>query len=993
MARNKARKERSLLDVIVRKNHEAVQKNKPGFKTLFGDRFMEVKTDKLTMDSPMPKKLVSKMKDFVNSYEKLRLDAAEFAAKGKEISDRKGEFDFSEFNKVVEGTEGPYLKTAIERAKKYGTKDMFVLTARPAASAGPIREFLRSQGLNIPLENITGLGNSTGAAKAKWMLEKFAEGYNDMYFVDDAMGNVKAVKKVLDQLDIKSEVIQAKGRFSNNMNIEFNNMLERQSGLDAIRKISLAEAKMIGKGKGKFDYWIPPSAEDFRGLIYKLLGKGEQGNKDMRFFEKSLFEPFAKGIKELTITKQKMVEEYKQLKKVSKNVKLNKKVEGTVFDVDAAIRIYLWDKAGHTVPDIGPELVRKLADHVKNTPELLTYAETLSSLSRSKDIYTKPSEHWMVESIASDLNQLVKGETRQKFLQEWIDNKNVIFSKENLNKLEAIHGKWYREALENMLYRMETGTNRISGKDGVTKMWYDWINGSVGATMFWNTRSAVLQTISMVNFTNMAENSVYHQAKAFANQKQFWKDFAFIMNSPMLKQRRGGLEIDVSASELTNMFEKSGKNPKAILKYFLEKGFTPTRIADSFAIAMGGSGYYRNRVNMYLKRGLSEFKAKEKAWLDFQEMAERTQQSSRPDLISQQQAGPLGRIILAWQNTPMQMTRLMKKKLSDLVNRRKNEGQTQFQSDMSNLSGILYYGAMQNLWFMTLQSGLAWIMFGSDMEDKIEQKEMQVLNGAFDTLLRGTGVYGAAFSTLKNTILRYQKEQEKPKWKRDHANTIIEALNLSPPIGSKVRKAYSAIKTWEYNEGVGKELGFRVENPNFHAYANLIEAGLNIPLARLINKANNLEEAITGNHETWQRIAMISGWSRWNVGVKDEELEAAKDKAYQRKEDKRKYEELIKKKQKEKEKEIEKKKEEEKKKAKGIKTVRCSGTNSSGSRCGMTTETDKKSWKCFHHAAFKDGMDRDGDGIKEYQCTGRTTSGRRCKNKTENKNKKCYAHQ
>ena len=47
----------------------------------------------------------------------------------------------------------------------------------------------------------------------------------------------------------------------------------------------------------------------------------------------------------------------------------------------------------------------------------------------------------------------------------------------------------------------------------------------------------------------------------------------------------------------------------------------------------------------------------------------------------------------------------------------------------------------------------------------------------------------------------------------------------------------------------------------------------------------------------------------------------------------------------------------------------------------------------MHHAAFKDGMDRDGDGIKEYRCTATTSSGKRCKNKTENKNKKCYAHQ
>jgi hypothetical protein len=168
-------------------------------------------------------------------------------------------------------------------------------------------------------------------------------------------------------------------------------------------------------------------------------------------------------------------------------------------------------------------------------------------------------------------------------------------------------------------------------------------------------------------------------------------------------------------------------------------------------------------------------------------------------------------------------------------------------------------------------------------------------------------------------------------------------------------------------------------------------------MARLINKANNVEEAVTGNHELWQRVAMLSGWNRWTVGAMDEELEEAKQEVKDEKEAAKKVKKEEKKKQKKieekKNKEVEKKKKEKEKKEKGVKTVRCSGTNSSGKRCGMTTETNAKSWKCVHHMDFKDGDDRDGDGIKEYRCTATTSSGKRCKNKTENKNKKCYAHQ
>ena len=466
----------------------------------------------------------------------------------------------------------------------------------------------------------------------------------------------------------------------------------------------------------------------------------------------------------------------------------------------------------------------------------------------------------------------------------------------------------------------------------------------------------------------------------------------------MLKQRRAGLQIDVSASELTKAFNDGRNKPQAIIAWLLEKGFTPTQVADSFAIAAGGAPFYRNRLKTYLKQGMSEAKAKEQAWLDFQEVAEETQQSSRPDLISNQQAGPLGRLILAWQNTPMQMTRLMKKKMSDLVNRRRIPGYTQFQSDMANISGIAYYGLIQNIYFGALQTGLMFMLFGWDEdEERKETLEQRVANGALDSLLRGTGIYGAAVSTLKNVLVKWKEEREKPGWKRENMNIAQEAVNLSPPLGTKMRKIMQAIRTEEYNKGVSKEIGLRIENPNLSIAANWVEALTNAPVARLINKANNVEEALTGNHELWQKVALLSGWSKWSLGVEDEELEKAKAKVKEKKEEskkiKREVDKEIRKVIKEDKKKREEKAEEERKKKEGIKTVRCSGSNSSGGRCGLTTETNKKSWKCFHHASFKEGQDRDGDGKKEYRCTGTTSSGTRCRNKGEyGKSKKCYAH-
>lgn len=920
--------------------------------------------------------------------ETIKISSGDWPIKGPELSAKGYTMNFDDFVNVRGGIEGPLFQKFKNRIEKYGIKNNFILTARPQQASIAIKGWLESKGINMPIENITGLGDGTGRAKAQWMIDKFAEGYNDMYFVDDALPNVQAVKDALNQLDIKGSSVQAKIKFSISASNEFNDILERVSGVGSKKVFSDVEARNRGKSRNIFDtfvksdyLFVPPSAEDFKGLTYRFLGKGKKGDADAAWFKKNLFDPYSEGIRNWNTYKQNMSNEYLNLKKKSKDISKNlgKKVSGTNFSVDTAIRTYLWNQNKIEIPGISKAAQKKLVDYVKSDKKLMQFANELSVISRSNNGYVKPGKHWMVETISSDLANQVNKVGRAQFMETWIENKNVIFSNENLNKIEAIHGSGFRDALENSLYRMEKNTNRTTGKDPHVNKFLNWINGSVGAVMFFNIRSAVLQTMSTVNFINWGDNNMFKASKAFANQPQYWKDFSTIFNSDMLKQRRAGLAIDVSASELTKAFAEGNNKPQAIINYLLEKGFTPTRVADSFAISMGGASFYRNRLNTYTKKGMNIKDAEKQAFLDFQEVAEETQQSSRPDLISQQQSGTLGRIILAWQNTPMQMTRLTKKAISDLVNGRGDV--------KANVSKIIYYGVAQNLIFGALQSGLAFMMFGGKEEEEEKQrKEQRVLNGAFDSLLRGTGVYGAALVTLKNTIARWQEEEGKKYGRRDDSRIMLEAISLSPPIGSKLRKINNAIKTHTYNKGVGKKLGFRIENPNLSIASNLIEGATNFPLSRLVNKANNIEEALTGNHEMWQRTALIMGWDKWSVGVKDEELEAAKAEVKQDRKDKKKEEARLEKIKKEKE-------EQERKEKEGIKTVQCSGTKSNGKRCSIMIETKNKSAKCVYHKDFVDGSDTDKDGIKEYICTATKTNGKRCKNRTENKNKKCYAHQ
>ena len=185
-----------------------------------------------------------------------------------------------------------------------------------------------------------------------------------------------------------------------------------------------------------------------------------------------------------------------------------------------------------------------------------------------------------------------------------------------------------------------------------------------------------------------------------------------------------------------------------------------TRFADSFAIASGGSTFYRNRVNKYVKEGIEQSVAEKQAFADFKAIAEESQQSSSPSKISQQQASAAGRVILAWANTPMQYARIQKRAAQDLINGRGDW--------KTNVSKIVYYGAIQNLIFNTLQSAAFALGFGGDEEEtdeakskKKEEKAYKIANGMIDSQLRGLGIFGTASVAVKNTLMTLYKEHNK----------------------------------------------------------------------------------------------------------------------------------------------------------------------------------------------------------------------------------------
>ena len=696
------------------------------------------------------------------------------------------------------------------------------------------------------------------------------------YEASSKLKNQPTIKEAVAQPKQLKEAVakESKGFLSE----EINNIIARQKGVRPEAVYSKVVARKKGANIGKYKFFLPSTAEDFRGLTqYTFAGKGKQGEADQRFFEDNLVKPYLKGISDMESQRQALKNDYRGLLKMFPKVKknLNKEIAETGFTNDQAIRVYLYNKSGFDVPGISKRDQKKLIDILNKNENLKGFADGLQNISK-KESWAEPSEYWDVGSVLKDLNELSENVSRKDYLKEFIANVDQIFNEDNLNKIEALYGSRHKEALEDIIRRMKSGSNRPGNPDRLTGAWLDWVNNSVGTIMFFNRRSALLQMLSFTNFVNWSDNNPLMAAKAFANQPAYWKAWAKIFNSDKLKQRRGGLKSDVQEQEIANQAKNAKDKYSAAVSYLLKIGFTPTQIADSMAIATGGATFLINRTNTYTKQGMSKADAEAKAFEDFSAISDETQQSGDPMLISKQQSSHLGRLILAFQNTPMQYTRLMKKAGQDLINRRGDA--------KTNISKIIYYGFVQNLIFSTLQNALFALLpeFDPDDEDEekfqkvIDTKQERIINSMVDTILRGSGLAGAVVSTLKNTINEYYRQEAKGSFMADHAYTLLQLTNVSPPIGSKLRKVYGAIQTKNFDSDVIAARGVALDSPNYEIVGNLLSAGLNIPLDRAVSEVRGITEALDNRNTSYQRIALALGWRTWDVNAKNEEHELIK---------------------------------------------------------------------------------------------------------------------
>ena len=844
---------------------------------VYASNGVKVKLNKKGQPTSKTKKLIKEGKIKV-------LNAAEFAKSGEKLKDQGWEMNFEDFDRVVDGTPGPLLEAAKKMINKRGGDNVYVLTARSPKSQRPLFKWLKSKGANFKEKNVVGLGNSSGQAKADWMVKKYSEGFNEISFFDDAIGNIDAAKAAFNAYDLNGTAqLVKKPKASLDLSEEFNKNLEESSGIGREKVYSPVKAKLVGATKKRQRFFIPSSAEDFTGLLYTTLGKGKEGEAHMAFYQKNLLDPYNRATENLSQDRVNLFADFKALKEqlqVPKDLKL--KTESG-FTNEQAIRTYLWGQTGKEIPGLSKTDFAELNKVIENNPKLQAFADQILEVTKG-DGYSDPGRDWAVGTITTDLMDLLQTTKRAKYLQEFETNKDAIFSPDNLNKLEAAYGPKYREALENSLSRMKNGSNRTPGGNKLTNNVLNYINQSTAVTMFANTRSALLQTISAANYINQSFNNPLKAGKAFANQPQYWKDYSKLINSDYLVDRRNGLKMNISESEIANAAKTSKNKAKAVLNYMLEKGYAPTKYADSFAIASGGALFYRNRINDLMKNGIVDSptdprkytlkEAESQALKEWRANSEMSQQSSDPSKISQQQSSDIGRVILQYVNTPMQYARVQKRDVQDMVNKRAMPGKTLAESNRIRIGRVAYYGFLQNMIFNTLQQGTFSLLAGDneDLTEKQEKKLVKTANGMLDSSLRGLGMAGVSVQVIKNLGIDIYDRTKKSR--PEYSDAYKQLLNFSPAIKRKLSGIEQA--GYPFNSKKAREKVFNMgpynpANPAYESMAKVVSATTNVPLDRMYRKIENLKDATADDNEAWESVAMFLGWPKWQI--KDEQEE------------------------------------------------------------------------------------------------------------------------
>ena len=556
---------------------------------------------------------------------------------------------------------------------------------------------------------------------------------------------------------------------------------------------------------------VPPAADDYHGLLQRA---------DIVKESKPITDAFVSDhhnyLNESTRVRESIANNVNALKKAG--IKLSKKgvaeIDGQKLNAAQAIQAHV--DGYPTAFSLKPE-VQKYINNMR----------ALGPLQPNRDVekgYIGANPNFdTVDYIANDLYQLS--------FQNFNALRNNHFNEAKIKSIREKSGPGVSKAIETALGKMSTG--KSSGfTSPTTGKWNNFLLGSVGVTMFFNGRSAALQTLSTLNYGFDSKNPIRYYAELskvagswFVPGSQANKDFKALFNSDFLKERRARAGVDVTFQEMVELAQ--GSSYGDFTKKLLNTGFKATTYADSFAVALGGVAMMRSNK--------TSINPNDKKWI---ETSEESQQSSRPDRTSAWQTDSIAKYVLAFANTPQQYFRLSQKALRSI-----KEG----KDVKKNVGKLIYYMGAQNALFTTLQ-GATYALIPGIEDDKEEEKVVSAINSVSESILRGMGLYGAVINTIKNVAVEGYKQKQKARPQYEKA--FLKGLTISPPLQHKIRNL----------EGAGRAL----TKGEYGTAAAKTGAVANLPTDWVLKKYNAAAQLNEDKYNEFQKALLLIGWSEYD---------------------------------------------------------------------------------------------------------------------------------
>ena len=318
--------------------------------------------------------------------------------------------------------------------------------------------------------------------------------------------------------------------------------------------------------------------------------------------------------------------------------------------------------------------------------------------------------------------------------------------------------------------------------------------------------------------------------------KSGFNDFMFIMKSDFIKDRMGsGFDRDMALAmrkDAANLF--GGTNNLASKLMFM------TKWGDVGAILLGGTPYFRSQRNKYLKQGMSEAKANQKALADFEIATKSVQQSSNVEEQSTfQRGGEWAKMMTMFKTSQAQYFRKSYDSWRNIIRGRGNT------KDVKN---IVMFQAILPALFTLASKGLTW-----EDEDELDYLESIALGN-----IEGLAIAG------------------------DLVGYFMDKM-AGRPFEYNVTPAFTGIT--KIIEAVAKELsseeGLSMEDIMDDILIPLGESATGLPIKNAKKLTiDNLIKIGNGDYETDYEILEVIGWSPWvlNRGVKKEESSRRKRK-------------------------------------------------------------------------------------------------------------------